>query len=231
MEKNKEDRRLYLLVFMDANGPGCSSGLTEVYVDNIEEFSKNYQRAEQDRERVSRFLRSKAGEIVTDHYSDDPELSIVQRVDVSVIGQKRLSRDNATVILENGFGWKAEYFFRFVTLDVMWIVCNGSLIKLVKPIVRGGCEKNPFGDFPDKDHLWHRVEIHGNPFWINEAEPGMPDWSATSDAFKNTRIESYVWQTAQVFENEEEVKKDIRKRWLTPEQLIRTFMDLPGDAG
>ena len=57
--------------------PICD-GTVSFFVDNLEDFEKNWKKClgDRDKERVERFERSKNGEIVVDYYSDDEELNI-----------------------------------------------------------------------------------------------------------------------------------------------------------
>ena len=60
-EENHKIDYLYLIQLFDYNCPSCTSGVTNVFVEDIEEFAKTYQSIEKDKSRVERFLRSKAG--------------------------------------------------------------------------------------------------------------------------------------------------------------------------
>ena len=44
-------------------------------------------------------------------------------------------------------------------------------------------------------------------------------------------METFVWHTADVFDNEEDMKSDMEITWPTDLQIVRVLKDLPGDAG
>lgn len=47
-----------------------------------------------------------------------------------------------------------------------------------------------------------------------------------------TSIDSYVWQVAAIFDNEEDYKADLNsKELLSSKQISKVFADIPGDAG
>ena len=70
---------MYKITLFDYNCPSCTSGVYEIYCDDIEEFEKEWTKLETDEFRIERFRKSKAGEMVTDYYSDALELNIVQK--------------------------------------------------------------------------------------------------------------------------------------------------------
>lgn len=227
-EKHHIDK-LYLIQLFDYNLPSFVSGVTNVFVEDIEQFANYYQSIETDKARVERFLRSKSGEIVTDYYSDDSSLNIVQQVDVQELGCMMIWRQNQSICVENGFGWKSDYWFKMLAMEIRWIKCKDEYYKLVKPVGRDCCYKTDFSAAYSKP--WRKVAIMGNPFWIYKEKSGIPCSSDSLDDYQGISLESYVWQVADVFEIDEEVKADMKTGWLSEEQMFRVFADIPGDAG
>ena len=76
---------MYKITLYDYNCNPICDGTIYFFTEDIENFQKRWFRllGDHDEERKERFLRSKAGEIVTDYYSDSPELNIVQQDDIS----------------------------------------------------------------------------------------------------------------------------------------------------
>lgn len=202
---------LYMIQLMDYNCPTCCSGVTQVFAEDIEQFAQNYQCAEKNKSRIERFLRSKEGEIVTDYYSDDPALNIVQKLDVHDYGCVKISRQNVELRVLNGYGFEAEYFFEELVCMVRWIRIQDKFYKLVKPAGKKGLNKN----FISINDSWVEIIIFGNPFWLSQEEI----------------LESYVWQVAEIFEEEEAMRADMKNEWLTKRQISNVFADLPGEAG
>lgn len=215
INSKKEEHKieyLYLIQLFDYNCPSCTSGVTKVFVEDIEEFAKTYQSMEKDVNRVERFLKSKAGEIITDYYSDDTSLNIVQKFNVDDLGHTQSWKRDVDISIENGYGWPSEYTFGLLALEICWIKLQGKYYKLVKTYGRDCYIKS--------DYDVQKIDIHvfGNPFWINDG----------------TRLESYVWQVADIFDSEEAMNVDrsqLAERSLSEEQINRVFADIPGDAG
>ena len=183
-----------------------------------------------DEDRVERFLRSKSGEVITDYYSNDPSLNIVQRVDADDLGYVLSWKRDITISVENGFGCPSDYFFGLLVYEIRWIRFQSKFYKLVKPHGKDCTVKNPF----DERNPWRRIMVYGNPFWITQEKEKMPNSSDNVEAYKGTSIESYVWQVAAVFDTEEAMNEDRKlfSEWtLSEEQIARVVADIPGDAG
>ena len=69
---------MYKITLFDYNCASCTSGTASFYVDDIDIFEEKWSKLETSPERIERFRHSKNGEVVTDYYSDDEELNIVQ---------------------------------------------------------------------------------------------------------------------------------------------------------
>jgi hypothetical protein len=220
------DIQLYHIQLMDYNCAGCSSGVTNVFVEDIDQFAQQYLRLEDDEERVERFLRSKAGEMVTDYYSDSPELNIVQKVAVTELGHDIRWRRDQTIGVPNGFGWPSDYFFEVLRFDIRWIRYKNQILKLVKPSGEGLCEISSF-----EKGQYCKINVYGNPFWRYFCEPDTPHTSKSVESYRLTLLEAYVWQVVERFETEEELARDQKRVWLSKRQIARAFADVPGDAG
>jgi hypothetical protein len=193
--------------------------VVEVYVEDIEAFTEQYTKLEKDEERVDRFLRSKAGEMVTDYYSEDPSLNIVQIVDAEELARDCETQYDKMISILNGFGWPSDYYFRKIQFEIRWMRLNGDLYKLVKTKGEGCYAKVDFMGEPCR-----RIRIYGNPFWIYWED-------GEREAFLDAHLESYVWHVAEQFETEEEFIEDQKRNGLTQVQIQRILEDLPGDAG
>lgn len=230
MDQDHSMNSLYLIQLFDYNCPNCVSGVTKVFVEDIDRFADIYQSIEKDEARINRFLRSKAGEIVTDYYSEDPALNIVQKIDIDDLGGVMTWGRDKTISVVNGYGWPSEYYFKILMMEIRWVKIKEKYYKLVRPSGRDCCHKS----FCDEQMPWRQITVVGNPFWIYEADSDIPYMSANIDDFKGIALESYVWQIADVFDTEEEMKAEralFSERSLSEEQVSRVFADIPGDAG
>ena len=219
---------MYLIQLFDDNCGTCCSRVTNVFVDDIEDFSKHYLSVEtKNTERVDRFLRSKAGEIVTDYYSDSPDLNIVRKMKTEDLATVRSFAKDKTITLINGYGCDSVYHFDRLIFTIRYIKCEDKYYKLIKTTASGCCHMNSF----DSEKPWYRAVVHGNKFWFYKEDSETLYNSEKRSDFKGTTIESFVWHTADVFENEEDMKADMETTWPSDLQINRVLKDLPGDAG
>ena len=70
---------MYKITLFDANCPSCTSGVIRYFTDNIQEFKDRWEQLETDEKTKERFNKSLNGEVITDYYSNAPELNIVQK--------------------------------------------------------------------------------------------------------------------------------------------------------
>lgn len=219
---------MYLIQLFNENIGSCASGVTNVYVDDIEDFSKKYISVEtKNIERVNRFLRSKAGEIVTDYYSDSPDYNIVTKVEAQDVSTKIYYSQDKTITLLNGYMYESVYYFGKLFFTTKYIKYDGKFYKLMKTSAFDCCHRNPFV----YDKPWQKVYINGNKFWFYKDGDKTPYSAQSTGDFRGTSVETFVWHTADVFDNEEDMKSDMEITWPTDLQIVRVLKDLPGDAG
>lgn len=218
---------MYKVTLFDYNCPSCTSGVYEIYCDDIELFEKEWTELETDEQRIERFRRSKAGEMITDYYSDDPELNIVQKDEhAKIYYEKTVVMRNKDVTVHNGYDWpsdlhidKSEYQVRYVRL---W----GRLLRLVKYKLTGISQDNWISGGNME------VSCYGNPVLKNNKVFCGKSYNIT-DYSENT-IESIVYFPLGSFEKEEEMRADyddMREDFFTAEELDVLLSDIPGDAG
>lgn len=222
-----DERPIYLIHLFDYNCPSCTSGVTNVFVDDIDEFAEKYTQTEDDKDRVEKLMCSKSGEIITDYYSDDPKLNIVQKVTIEDYGIKTVQQSECSVDLENGYGWDSKYYFSELVFKIRYIKWNNKFYKLMRPHAKGCCRQS----LSDAANMWHKVYVVGNKFWIYQEEKDIPYQSMPKEAYNDVTLESFVWQLADSFETEQEMMADRSLAWPTTDQIIRAMADLPGDAG
>jgi len=218
---------IYYIQLFDNNCPSCFSGVTNVYVDDIDEFTEKFANAEDDKDRVDRLMRSKSGEIITDYYTDDPKLNIVQKLTVEDFGIKTVQRSGCSVVLINGYGFDSEYYFSELVFEIRYIKWNDKFYKLMRPHGKGCCRR----DYSDDENTWSKMYIDGNRFWIYREDKEIPRKPLPKEAYSEVTLECFVWQTADLFETEQEMKADSSLPWPTTVQIMRAMVDLPGDAG
>ena len=90
--------------------PICD-GMVSYFVDNLEDFEKNWKALVKDQEHIKRYEKSKKGEIVTDYYSDDEELNKVQADnDSKVIEEEEYEKSNFEIDLYIAYDCSSKYY-------------------------------------------------------------------------------------------------------------------------
>ena len=84
---------MYQITLYDDCSNPIADGTVSYYVDSLEEFEEKWvPYAEKNmKERLKRYYRSKAGEIVTDYYSDSEKLNIVQQDEHAAVSYTHLT--------------------------------------------------------------------------------------------------------------------------------------------
>ena len=97
--------KVFKITLYDNNCSPICDGTMFCFVDNLEEFETKWLplQCKQDVRTVERYYRSKLGEMVTDYYSDSPELNIVQQVNCDILQEKELQYTNKEVVLKNAY--------------------------------------------------------------------------------------------------------------------------------
>jgi hypothetical protein len=228
--KNHDIAHLYYIQLFDKNCVSCTSGVTNVFVEDIDAFSNIYQGMGVRPEELDRFLRSKAGEIVTDYYTNDPDLNIVQHVEVEDLGYFITCRRDQKTTVMNRWRCASDYYWGVLVLEVRWVKFKNQYYKLVKPSGWDCAAKNDFDD----SRPWRRMEVVGNPFWIYAEKEKTPYQARDISTYQGTSLKSYVWQVADIFHTQEEMEEDkkmLSDKVLTDIQTIRVFADIPGGDG
>ena len=229
---------LYRIELFDRNCATCCSGTIFFFVENLEDFEENWlPLAARNPQQVERYYRSKLGEIVTDFYSDDPKLNIVQSAKSKVITEDKKTYRNKKVTLTNSYCFSAD--FEFDTLQIILrVIKYGRKYYLVGQYKGKGCKR--VGEFYnrwyDKKVKYEQMYFFGNP--IADYQYRKPELSVfynqdaykdyyTDDKefFKSDTIETFVWLPIK------EVKKDYKIKALTKQELAQLLVDIIGESG
>lgn len=218
---------MYKITLYNYNIPSCASGVYNIYCDDIDEFEKEWTQLEKDKERIERFRKSKAGEMVTDYYSDAPEYNIVQRDEnARLYYEKTVIMFDKDVKVFNGYGCSSELHIDKSEFQVRYVKMFGKFFRLVKYKLAGVCQEDLL--FDGKTH----ITCYGNPVLKNHVSFSGGSYDV-KDYAENT-IESIAFYPLGIFETKEEMKKDyddMREEFFTAEELDRLFSDIPGEAG
>lgn len=226
---------MYKITLYDNNCNPICDGTICFFTEDIEDFQKRWFRLLDgcDEERKERFLRSKAGEIVTDYYSDSPELNIVQQDEEAVYDEKIVVLEDETFEVYNAYHWSEQYHVNQWTIHFRWICFKGNYYRIASYKANGVCELG-------LHNRWEDVVCYGNPvlenavvyrpeynFRLDESQWPNPGF----DRFSENRIETICWLTSAFFESEQELRDDITTFEVTKEIMGRLFADVIGEAG
>lgn len=218
---------MYKITLYDANIPSGASGVISYYVENIDIFAEKWMKLEADEDRKERFLRSRNGELVTDYYSDSPDLNIVQEdKDAIVYFDKDVIFRDKELNLHNGFGWSTEFYFDELIVSLKYVRYENDLLRLATYKARGVCQSN----FPFLDKKYSDVSCYGNPVLI-ESENQEPYYSNNTENFKDKTIECIAYLSLGTFKDMESMRRDFNNPDLSDEVLDELLRDILGDAG
>lgn len=217
---------MYKITLYDCNLPSCVSGVFSIYCDDIEKFEKDWIQLESDKQRIERFRKSKQGEMVTDYYSDSPELNIVQRDATSeVYYEKTVIMTKKVIDVLNGYRWPVTLFIDKCEFKIRYGLVFGRYLRLVKFHLRGTCQ-----DWDGEEK--RDVTCFGNAVLKNmKTFRGL---SRTTEPYSENTIESIAYHPLGSFDSEEDMLKDYndtRDNFFTDEELSVLFADIPGEAG
>lgn len=217
---------MYKITLYDCNIPSCCSGTISYYHENIDIFAEKWMKLETNEDRKERFLRSKSGEIVTDYYSDNPDLNIVQEDKEAIVYyEKDVIFKDKWLKLHNGYGWGSDLHFDELVVSLKYVRYESNLLRLATYRAKGVCCKDVF---TDKDYS--DVSCFGNRVLI-ESENKEPFTSDNTEDFKDKTIEFIAYFPLDTFENMESMKKDFDSPDLSDKELDRLLHDILGDAG
>lgn len=226
---------MYKITVYDQNCCPICDWTVNFFAEDIEEFQRRWFAMDGVSEELKdRFLRSKAGEVVTDWYDNNPKLNIVQRDKGTVYGERTVVLDHVTFEAHNIYDWPSKFHVNRWTIRFQWIRFQDEYYRIASYRADGVCTYN---DFVQR---WDYVTCYGNPVLENtvkydpdcygravqgvEDEPGF-------DAFWENRIETICWLTNRVFADEAELKRDISAFEVTEEVMDLLFADVVGEAG
>ena len=114
---------MYKITLYDQKCSPICDGTTFWFVEDLEKFEKNWipLQCRIGVEVVERYYRSKFGEVVTDYYSTDPSLNIVQSVECEILEEKVFEYKDKEVELINTYDFGSKILF-----DKLKIVLRGN---------------------------------------------------------------------------------------------------------
>ena len=231
---------MYKITVYDANNNPICDGVTYWFVEDLDQFETKWLplQVKQGVHTVDRYYRSKHGEIVTDWYSESPELNIVQEDESSVItDNKHFSYSDIEIVLHNAYNWETTVGFK--TLDVDLVVIKYDNEYYLCGQYKGigcYCVNECWNRWYEKETKYSQMHFYGNP--IAEYKERMPDWDKQHDSdaykdfytndkdfYKDESIETFVWLPIKKVDENYKIE-DISK-----EDLSFLLQDIVGEAG
>ena len=230
---------MYKITLYDQNCNPICDGTTFYFVEDLNEFEKKWLplQCKLDIETIERYYRSKFGEIVTDYYSDDENLNIVQSVDCEILQEKVFEYLNREVELINTYHCTTRVLFDKLKIVLRVQHCNDKYY-LVGQYFCYGCRR-----IEPMLNRWYNTQIkytqmrfYGNPIaeylkrdinWddIDKSDAYKDFYTNDKDFYKYEQVETFVWIPVKVVDPQYEISE------LNTEDLARLLADIVGEAG
>ena len=227
---------MYKITLYDYNCSPICDGVVSFFAQDIDDFQARWLASGRvDEARKERFLRSKAGELVTDWYdSEDPALNIVRQGEAAVYGQKTVVLDDVTFESFNAYRCSSTFHVNRWTIHFKWIAFQGEYHRIASFQADGVCQEGLFVDRLED------VECYGNPVLENtvkyapqynrRVDPSLWDNPGFGD-FAENKIQTICWLVNGTFADLEALKEDLAAFEVTPEIMDWLFADVVGEAG
>lgn len=226
---------MFMITLFDMSSYPISDRVARFFTEDIDYFERNWIPLCQkmgDLDRIDRFLRSKAGEHVTDYYTNFPWLNIVQKdQNANILQEKQFVLTDVTFFATNAYGWQEEYHVDDWHCKFRWIRFQKYYFRIFSFKANGVCMI--------KSESLRDVRCYGNPVLINskkfvvEYDRGVPsiDHPLTYIDFADNYIETFCWQVGKQFKTKQDVMTDFNSFTVTDDVLDRMFRDVIGEAG
>lgn len=220
---------MYKISLFDYCMPSACSGVALFFTDDIEQFQQDWFALEEDGLRKERFLQSKSGKIVTDYYSDDEELAIVQRDDsAKVLAEETVRREDIFVTLVNGYGWTGEV--RIADLCVVWryVLFKGRCHLAGSYQMKGVCSYRGDGIYDSQECYGNKVLKSSGREGVGWREGKLDRERSSFAYFKDNVIASICFIEVREYD---EVPAKLAMPAFGGREYEILFRDILGDAG
>lgn len=235
----KKQKNMYKITLYDQNCSPICDGTTFWFVEDLREFEEKWLplQARMGTDTVERYYRSKFGEIVTDYYSDDAELNIVQSADCEIVQEKVFEYTDKEVELMNIYEYKTTLLFDKLKL-VLRVQSWNDEYYLVGQYFGYGCRR-----IQPARNRWYNTEVkyrqmgfYGNPIaeymkrdinWtdFDKSDAYKDFYTNDKDFYKHEQVETFVWLPIEAVSAEYNIKE------LDTEDLAFLLRDIVGEAG
>ena len=215
---------MYKVTLFDNATPGFCSRVVSYYVDDIEEFQRRWFSLEKSEDKKERFLRSLQGEMVSDFYTNEPELNIVQKdANSKVYEEQTINKEDCYVIAVNGYGCKTKFHVEDMKINIRWIQFQDKYLKIAMFSTKGMTALR-------FENEYYQVLCYGN----RVLEKNFVSTVYCSDSpkeFAEDTVSSIASAVINTFTTEEDLVKDIAYATITDKEMERLLKDIVGEAG
>lgn len=230
---------MYKITLYNQNCSPICDGTTFWFVEDLQEFEKKWLplQCRNNVDTVERYYKSKFGEIVTDYYSDDASLNIVQSVESEILQEKVFEYKDKEVTLVNTYGCESKVLFDRLKIVLRVQSCNEKYY-LVGQYFGYGCRRveNMFNRWYNTEVKYSQMEFYGNPVaeyikrginWDDYGKNGAYKdfYTNDKDFYKHERVETFVWIPIKAVNAEYKISK------LSTDDLAILLADIVGEAG
>ena len=222
---------LYKLTFFDRNCPSCCSGTVSFFTEDIEEFERLFFADERMQEKKNLFLKSKAGELIVDYYSDNPELNMFQFDEsAELVRQSPICYHKKDFLLENSYCCEVPIYAENATIEIAQTRFKGKYYQIGKYELTGVCQESLL--YADQ---FENLSVWGNPILIQkmsfapkreDPQTGLNRFDYPKEHFLDSCVKTFCWV---ILDSQDEPFPE--KTSLTDEEIARLMIDIPGEAG
>lgn len=230
---------MYKITLYDQCCSPICDGTTFWFVEDLEEFEKHWVplAIKMNTSQVDRYYRSKFGEIITDYYSNDESLNIVQKVDSEVLEEKVFEYLDREVELINTYNFTSKILFDKLKIILRVLRCNEEIYLVGQYEGYGCCRVEPnYNRWYDVEVNYSQMHFFGNPIAkykardINWDDWGKDDaykdfYTNDKDFYKNEQVKTFVWIPIK------EVDLFYKIKELSDDETALLLRDIVGETG
>lgn len=214
---------MYKITLYDENCWAACDGVISFFTEDLEDFQRLWFERERDDDTKARFLKSKAGEIVTDYYSHDPDLNIVQEdQNTTILTEKVFYVKNQTFTLENAYGCESKFYVKEGENHYRWITFKDDFYRIASYSLKGDC-------LDDIEILWTSTINYGNQ--ILEIDKKVDARRRPKEDFCENTTRTYCFKSMERYSDRSEWEQNAKIFMPDEMEYIILFADIVGEGG
>lgn len=226
------------ITLFDACCASCTSGTACFFVDELAEFEMPWLAQTTNVEQIERFERSKNGGLVTDYYTGDTELNIVQ-IDnnASVMYESKHVLTDCNIDILNAYDCASRIYAKQAEIQLRYIEFQGVPHLVGRYALDGVCKGDFF--YKESPKRYRRLSLWGNNVFLADfkeqplVENPLGDWRdfmRDKEAYANDHVETFCWIDIYA-DPDRRITKETFDVFPTDELLSDLMRDIVGEAG